>query len=907
MKIRQGFVLLFSTFCLVPSVFADMFSDLSFTPDAADLSINYLGMVFGNVGSALSTANPNDLIAQIFRVFNIGVLVMTMSIISYTVFTTVVGVSQEGSGAFQTKISPWVTFRIVAGSSLLLPSFGGYSGIQILVMTAVVKGVGFANALWATTVDHVSLSGQSVISSRLSQASSGGTTTSFSASIASSQLRVLTDQFASAFKAGICAGAYAHTDTEAGQNEENNPNYGMVQKSGTSLSIIGRPAESGRPAVSCGTVAIPSGLSGNADFVNQMQNSIQNIVVQGKKYFYKFVSKNLSNGCVETDEDAAKSNSACSMAAADIVTQAVSYGSLVASAQVSSSSQNSQEDWAVEAKRRGWITAAMYYNKLLAPGAKTVSTKCRLGVSGDTCGNLFSGLTISNNLPNDLSTGTQSYFKKAAGGAYGTGVTKDTAYAYIDNAKDLASSYFVTPTSTGSQSSNPTGSDAQYYLIMETLRNNIAAGIDSGLKMDAWPVSTSLTGLDGDPYFAFHHMLVLTNTVISKMTGCVAYNCEGGGNYDKMGCTKLERNDASLCRQKQWSTYERSTDTSQRTGFLKMLADEKLGKAINPLAEMRELGITMMKASVNYWQTTLHTMYSKSVALAWKGFGIKTGINALASTAMIFGYANVLAAALIGAAQATAIGLVDMFLQFTKLAMEVYVPFGTALATVFFGLGVVLGIYLPFMPYLLYVFGAIGWLIGVAESMVAAPLVAMGITHPEGHDLLGKAEQSMMLLLGIFIRPATMLIGFIFAINLASIAVALLNRGFMSVLADSLASITGTALVTTIGVVGTMLVYTYVMMAVLDQAYSLIYQIPDRILRWIGGPADAPGAGAAQAAREVKSQTQSAGQQAGQGAGQAMSAPNIQSDSSSGSFDGKGIGEDRAEQNKGGGSASQGG
>ena len=63
------------------------------------------------------------------------------------------------------------------------------------------------------------------------------------------------------------------------------------------------------------------------------------------------------------------------------------------------------------------------------------------------------------------------------------------------------------------------------------------------------------------------------------------------------------------------------------------------------------------------------------------------------------------------------------------------------------------------MPYLLYIFGAIGWMIGVAESLVAAPLVAMGLTHPEGHDLLGKAEQSLMLMLGIFIQTATMLIG----------------------------------------------------------------------------------------------------------------------------------------------------
>ena len=53
---------------------------------------------------------------------------------------------------------------------------------------------------------------------------------------------------------------------------------------------------------------------------------------------------------------------------------------------------------------------------------------------------------------------------------------------------------------------------------------------------------------------------------------------------------------------------------------------------------------------------------------------------------------------------------------------------------------------------------------------------------------------------------------------------------------------------------------------------------------WIGGPADSPGAGAAQAAREVKQQTQSAGSQVGQGAGGAMRAPNIGGDSSAGNL-----------------------
>ena len=68
-------------------------------------------------------------------------------------------------------------------------------------------------------------------------------------------------------------------------------------------------------------------------------------------------------------------------------------------------------------------------------------------------------------------------------------------------------------------------------------------------------------------------------------------------------------------------------------------------------------------------------------------------------------------------------------------------PLGTALVTVLFGCGILLGVYLPFLPYLLFLFGVMGWLIAVIEAMVAAPLVAMGVTHPEGHDLLGRVSK----------------------------------------------------------------------------------------------------------------------------------------------------------------------
>ena len=60
----------------------------------------------------------------------------------------------------------------------------------------------------------------------------------------------------------------------------------------------------------------------------------------------------------------------------------------------------------------------------------------------------------------------------------------------------------------------------------------------------------------------------------------------------------------------------------------------------------------------------------------------------------------------------------------------------------------------------------------------------IGATHPEGHDLLGKSEQAVMLLLSIFIRLATMIIGFLLAITIVNIAFRLTDYGFVSMLSD---------------------------------------------------------------------------------------------------------------------------
>ncbi len=156
-----------------------------------------------------------------------------------------------------------------------------------------------------------------------------------------------------------------------------------------------------------------------------------------------------------------------------------------------------------------------------------------------------------------------------------------------------------------------------------------------------------------------------------------------------------------------------------------------------------------------------------------------------------------------------------------------------------FGLGVpafMLGVYLPFIPFMIFFLASIGWVIAVIEAMVAGPLVALGVTHPEGHDFLGKAEQALMLLLSVFLRPVLMIIGFVAAMIVSRAVLGLMNEGFIIVMnsvdVGDIKAVLGTG---GLSIAGTVIVYALLIVSVVNMTYSLVHVIPDRILRWIGG------------------------------------------------------------------------
>ncbi len=211
-------------------------------------------------------------------------------------------------------------------------------------------------------------------------------------------------------------------------------------------------------------------------------------------------------------------------------------------------------------------------------------------------------------------------------------------------------------------------------------------------------------------------------------------------------------------------------------------------------------------------------------------------------------------------------------------------PILMATATGFIVVGVSLGFYMPLYPYMLFTFGVIGWLIAVAEAMVAAPLVAFGITHPEGHDFLGSAKQGMMLLLGIFLRPSLMVIGLFGGMILCQVAMGIAVHTFTGFISDlfALAPAKGAASGDVLGAVsqlfmnvstesvasgglggliGAMMclvifplflsIFTVFVYTIVTTSFSLIFHLPDYIMLWIGAP-QAHGQNAAQLADQVK-------------------------------------------------------
>ncbi len=240
-------------------------------------------------------------------------------------------------------------------------------------------------------------------------------------------------------------------------------------------------------------------------------------------------------------------------------------------------------------------------------------------------------------------------------------------------------------------------------------------------------------------------------------------------------------------------------------------------KPVNPLFQLMTVGHYIIITCIFTYMAVMALM----VALSALAYGVGFSIAGFLSGA------------------AGAVGAVVTGLQFFLT------PFVIAVG-IFFVIGLTWSYYLPLIPFLIFTLGAIGWLMLVIEAMVAAPLMALGILHPEGkHTVFGEAHTGIMIIAGVFLRPSLMIVGFMASLIMSYVVVYMISIGFIPAVililgggGSGVADDISTFIANIPGVIILMTVYTMLIVVGLNKAFSLVHVLPDRVMRWIGQPGE---------------------------------------------------------------------
>jgi defect-in-organelle-trafficking protein DotA len=168
------------------------------------------------------------------------------------------------------------------------------------------------------------------------------------------------------------------------------------------------------------------------------------------------------------------------------------------------------------------------------------------------------------------------------------------------------------------------------------------------------------------------------------------------------------------------------------------------------------------------------------------------------------------------------------FGYFTDMLIGQLFPMLFGLLVLLWTTGATLGVYVPLVPYMIFTATAIGWMIAVIEAVVGAPIIALGLVQPGGEEL-GQIKGALGILANIFLRPTLMLFGFVIAGALLRAILTMVNNGFVNAVEE--ATQQRSTLFSIFPVLG---LYTFFVIGVVNKSFSLIYELPNKILRFMG-------------------------------------------------------------------------
>nr|WP_223294796.1 DotA/TraY family protein [Shewanella loihica] len=150
-------------------------------------------------------------------------------------------------------------------------------------------------------------------------------------------------------------------------------------------------------------------------------------------------------------------------------------------------------------------------------------------------------------------------------------------------------------------------------------------------------------------------------------------------------------------------------------------------------------------------------------------------------------------------------------------------------------IALMLAFYLPATPMILWIMGVAGWLVMLIEAVIAAPVWAVSHAMPEGQGFIGeRAKAGYMVALSLFLRPTLAIFGFFSGMLL----VIVMGKVLMLLFLPAMSGMIGDSLSGVVTLAALLAIFTIVLIQIAHRAYGLIHEVPDKVLRYIGGGAE---------------------------------------------------------------------
>lgn len=683
---------------------ASLISQLS--APSGDLTMNYLGMLFGYVQGILPSSQPS-LMGTMFKFFNWGVLTIASSFMFYTIGMSIVNTANEGSFMGERAKGFARTLRGVVGVGLLVPTASGYSLIQVIVFWVVVQGIGLADYAWATTLNYIGTGGA------IAAGANPNTLLTPSAQWAGVQASLAVR----VFQSEICLDKLR---AMVPANQE----IRLYLPAGDTKAYFGSQstANGGQFWGVCGEYQLNYVNSPEFPYAEAAFEALASAMVAPAQAYLDAFESSVQQHPNQTPD-------LWSIAVSSLIIGAKNYANIIAPAMNASNAnlQNQIQNSFTSSKAQGWATAGSYYMNLV-----DINQQASYGDLSPVTTSFSENSITSSNIPH--LTSTQITQLQNVVGIPMNPVTGG----------DLRTACNVTG------SSATLDSCAQYQLsrIKASTEGDTAGagtGISTGNMAAAGAAAGAAMLVAGGPAGAVSMIIVVS--AVGAVIG-------------------------------EWSSALQSSATQ------------------DPILTTAKLGDHMISAGIGIWIGSTIAIFL--ITLAMSVMNSDTGLNSAMTASNLYFY---------------------------KMVFSIVMSLITN--------GVVFAVFTPFVPFFVYLFAVLGWIMAVIESVVAGPLVALGVTHPEGHDLLGKAEQSMMLLLSVLLRPICIVIGFVGATLLVKVALRAFNVGFSQIL-NSMPSRMTSGVGGFFYAWGAMVIYTLVMIRLVYFCYALTTFVPDRVMKWIG-------------------------------------------------------------------------